>query len=932
MKCPQCQFENPADSSFCSKCATPLLPSDDIPTVSHTKTPQTPGEEMTRGNTFASRYEVIEELGRGGMGRVYRVFDRKIGEEVALKLLKPEIASDKRTIERFRNELRFARKIAHRNVCRMYNLSEEYEAHYITMEYVPGEDLKSMIKMTRQLSAGQLLFITKQLCEGLAEAHRLGVVHRDLKPKNIIIDKEGNARIMDFGIARSTKDKGITGVGVMIGTPEYMPPEQVEGKEADQRSDIYSLGVIMYEMATGRLPFKGDSSLSIALKHKTEEPPDPRNFNPQMPEALRQVILRCLEKDKEKRYQDTKELRDELNEIEEGISTAETLIPEGKTAVSKEVKVKFRKRLMMIAALLVVVVMTGIAIPYFINKKAVLIPGEKMIVVLPFQNLGSSEDEYFADGITGEITNRLSALSGLSVISSTSAFKYKNTNKTIKQIGEELGVDYVLEGAVRWDRSGVGNGRVRVTPQLIRVSDDIHLWSDRYDRVIYDIFAVQSEIAEEVARQLDLRVLEPERKAMIAKPTDNIKAYDYYLKGLDIEAKGWRHSNAQEFEEAIKMFEKATELDPNFALAYANISMVHSRMYFFGIGRTEECRAKARAAVDRALALQPDLPLALIALSTYYYRCFLDYDRAEEIFESLQTSRPNISPSLLGYIQRRQGKWEQALATLERAFKLNPRYSQLAYEIGLCYLALRKYREAEEWFDRTLSINPDHLSAQLGKVGISVLSRGDTRRARALLQTVRQHQLKDYMWFTLGMLERNYQEVLDRLSSLSYDSFEEQQFYFQKNLAYASVYHAKGDLSLMKTHAESARVVLEKILRENPTDPRFHAALGLTYAYLGRNDEAVQEGNRAVTLYPPSKDAALGPAYVLNLAKIYAVMGQYDKAIERLDYLLSTPNCEYLWQLVSVPRLQLEPQWDAMRNHPKFARLLQKYTEVGLPE
>jgi len=238
IKCPECQSDNPSDSKYCKECATPLPPSEK-PQVSVTETLETPTQELTRGTVFASRYEIIEELGKGGMGRVYRVEDKKIKEEVALKLIKPEVASDKKTIERFSNELKMARKIAHRNVCRMYDLGEEKGTHYITMEYVPGEDLKRLIRKVGQFSAGKTIFMARQVCEGLAEAHRLGVVHRDLKPQNIMVDEDGNARIMDFGIARTVKGKGLTGAGVMVGTPEYMSPEQAEVKEVDQRSDTH---------------------------------------------------------------------------------------------------------------------------------------------------------------------------------------------------------------------------------------------------------------------------------------------------------------------------------------------------------------------------------------------------------------------------------------------------------------------------------------------------------------------------------------------------------------------------------------------------------------------------------------------------------------------------------------------------------------------
>jgi len=894
MECPNCYFENPDDSHFCNKCATPL-PSSGV-SVSPTKTIEKNTDELTRGTTFVSRYEVIEELGKGGMGNVYRVFDKKLDEEVALKIIKPEVAYNGNSIDRFSNELKFARKVAHRNVCKMYDMGEKEGTHYITMEYVAGESLKSMIGMMGQLSAAQVIFIAKQMCEGLAEAHRLGVVHRDLKPSNIIVDREGNARILDFGLACSLKAKSITGPGVMIGTPSYMSPEQVDAKQVDKRSDIYSLGVILYEMIAGRLPFNGDTALSLALKHKTEKPLDPIDFNAQMPLELNRVILKCMEKEKEKRYQDTKELLSDLSKIEDGITTVEREIPRKKPVTFKAIMVTLRKRWVMIAALFAAVAVAGMAILYSGIKRPMLATEATLLVVLPFENLGPPGDEYFADGMTEEITSRLAALYGLAVISRTSAKQYKKTDMTTQQIGEEF----------------------------IRVSDDTHLWVERYDRVINDIFSVQSEIADEVAKQLDLTVLEPERRALYEKPTENLEAYDHYLKGREYEYKGWLHSDANEFELAIENLEKATELDPDFALAYVQVSLIHSRMYFFGDNRTTERLIKSRNAVDRALELEPDLPEAHVALAYYYYWGLLDYNRAEEIYNSIQKARPNSSPELLGYIQRRQGKWEQSLATLEKAFKLNPRFSQLAYEIGLSYLGTHRYEKAEEWFNRALSINPERLTPRLGKVGILVLSKSNTKEARALLETLPQHHLTDYMWFTLGMLERNYQEVLDRLASLPYDSFEAQHFYFHKDLAFAAAYHAMKEWSLMKTRAESACIALEEAVRENPGDPRFHASLGLAYAYLGRKAEAVQEGNHAVKLHPVSKDATFGPRYFLNLTRIYTVIGEYDKAIDQLEYLLSIPSCEFLWQYVSIPLLRLDPQWDLLREYPKFQRLLQR--------
>jgi len=363
MKCPKCQSENPPDSSFCRKCATPLPSAEELG-LTQTKTLIMPPTELERGTTFADRYEVIEELGKGGMGRVYKVFDKKIKEVVALKLIRAEISTDEKTIERFNNELRLARKISHRHVCRMYDLGEEGTSHFITMEYVPGEDLKRFIKRSGQLTVSKAISIAKQICEGLSEAHHLGVIHRDLKPQNIMIDADGNTRIMDFGIARFLEGEGVTTQGVLIGTPDYMSPEQTELEGVDQRSDIYALGVILFEMVTGRVPFEGKTPISIAMKHKSEPPPDPRNLNGQVTDGLSQVILKCLQKEKRDRYQSAEELLADLKNIEEGLPITEKIIPaaEPSPQTSKGITIAFDTKKLLVRVATLMIILIGVVV------------------------------------------------------------------------------------------------------------------------------------------------------------------------------------------------------------------------------------------------------------------------------------------------------------------------------------------------------------------------------------------------------------------------------------------------------------------------------------------------------------------------------------------------------------------------------------------
>jgi non-specific serine/threonine protein kinase len=844
-----------------------------------------------------SHYKIVEKLGEGGMGVVYKAKHLKLDSYVALKFLPAHLAAQETAKKRFIQEAKAASSLEHPNICTIHDIDETRQKQmYIVMSYYDGETLQEKTD-GGPLPFDQVIDITSQIASGLAKAHEKGITHRDIKPGNIIITKEGLAKIVDFGLAKLAGQAKVTKTGTM-GTVVYMSPEQASGRDVDPRSDVFSLGVVLYALLSGTLPFRGDHEAAVIYSIMNKEPEPLAARRSDLPPAVQRVIDKALAKKRDQRYVDAGELLADLRRLQEARQIAE---------LEKKTSKKIRSRAIVYASIGLAVVIAG----YFVVPR--LFPPQRvMLAVLPFENLGSAEDEYFSDGITDEITARLASVSGLGVIARTSVIQYKNTDKDIQQIGEELGVDYVVEGTIRWERGPGEPGRVRVTPQLITVSDATHVWADVYDEGFSQIFDVQSDIAKKVVSALNITLLEPERELLERKPTENLEAFDYYLRGKEYSGRGMTDERTTRL--AVQLYEKAVELDPNFASAYARLSRAHTELYWH-TERQDEDLAKAKQAADRAMEVGHNLPDVRVALASYYYH-LNDYDRALQELTKAQERKRNDGDILaeIGYVQRRLGRYELAAVNIERAAELDPRSIVLQVNLGNTYLRVREYAKAEACFDQAISFGPDEDIAYGRLALLYVMRDGDAEAAQQLLRTASE-LLEPTPWFNrtrawIDACAGDYQAALEGYA-INDPSLPGASHYDR-----AAVYALLDKPGLARAHYDSARVVLERSVAVDAKNARHHAGLGIAYAGLGRKEDAIREGELAVELAPISEDAHWNPAVALSLARIYTMAGEHDAAVDRLELLLSIPGD------VSAPMLRIDPTWAPLRAHARFDELV----------
>lgn len=860
------------------------------------------------------QYKIIDKLGEGGMGAVYKAEDTTLQRLVALKTLSRHLSSDKDARERFIREAQAASGLNHANITTIHELLEEEDEYFICMEYVEGKTIRDMVEGGR-VSIKKAIDIIQQAAEALETAHSKGILHRDIKSANIMVTMEGQVKLMDFGLAHLEERSQLTRTGTTMGTLAYSSPEQISGRTVDRRSEIFSLGVVFYELLTGGLPFKASSEAEIIFSIINNEPEKLSELREDVPELLETLVSRMMEKDSELRYQNCGELLDDLKAIRSDYETSTVSI-----STRLQSKPGIRKKKILIGAAAGAIVVLGI-LSLLIG---VFSPEEDdipRIAVLPFDNLDSADREFFADGLTDDIISRLSALQGLRPIDRRSAMQYKGTDKSPREIGRELDVEYILDGTTRWQILEGGKSLVRITPRLIQVSDGTEIWSEQYDEDYADIFRIQSYVATRVVQHLNIELLEPERKALNSRPTESSEAYLAYLGGREYAAKSASLANCNE---AVRLFRETVNLDPDFAWAYGELSKVHSRIYHWGYDRSDRRREMAKQSAERALQISPDSPEVHRSLGYFYYWTYKDYDRALEEFSIAGKALPNDTDVMAGTaaILRRLSRVDEALAIQKKAFQLNTRDADAAMDISITYQGLRLFEEAESYCDLSIELAPDQVLPYVHKALNVVAKGGSIEEARTVLSEA--PQVDDsylvYAWFQIEIAEGNYQSAMEVLSATSFEVVATHTLLYPISLMKAQLYHLMGRPELSRIEAEEARIVLERLVEISSDDPRLRSALGLAYAYLGLAEEAIREGVLvAEELCPISFDALRGQEFIRTLAWIYVIVGEYDSAVDQLNVLLTNPGP------TSVAILESSPDWRPLDGHPRFQQLLRKF-------
>jgi serine/threonine protein kinase len=884
----------------------------------------------------------LMELGHGSMGVTYKALDVQLQRPVALKIINSKFIGDASARQRFAREARAAASFRHQNVASVYHLGEIGGDYFYAMEFVDGETLEKIIRHAGRLSADLALEIVAQVAAGLDAIHKQHLVHRDIKPSNVMLShKDGqieSVKIIDLGLAKGVAEEGsISAPGTFVGTPGYASPEQFAGVGVDIRSDLYSLGIVLWEMLSGSLPFQGTGS-ELAYQHQHASLPVDRLTR--VPQQIVPLLETLLEKDPAQRFQTPNDLLKALAIVTDAIDSGHRLtknelrskaagavLQKGSAVLSPAQRNK-RRRILAWLVLIPALAAFLIATFLFFNRRppetAPL--AEKSVAVLPFENLSANKDDgYFADGVQDEILNNLAKIAQLKVISRTSVMQYRTeTKRDLRQIATALGVANVLEGTVQ--RNG---NRVRVSTQLVDARKDQTIWADRYDRDLTDIFTIQSDVAQAIAAKLTATLSPAEKKSVEARPTDNLEAYDLYLRGKEalFNASGWSGDvyKKEQLLQAADFLERAVRLDPNFVLAYCGSAQANDQLYSWS-DATPERLAQANAAMDAALRLRPDLPEVHLAQAQHLF--YRDPDGARVQLAIAKAGLPNSvdATTLEALIDRRQGNWQKAIQGLNESLARNPRNFTTLNHLAVTLTMTRKFDLAAALYDRMIDVRPDLSILKVDKaIDTRYLKDADTGAVWSAIAALPQSAATDpdvlgaRLWFSLidhdwtqaeqiigNMKRRDVDTGMWGAPLLPVEYYAVLMARLRKDQPFTSALFAgiREQLNLGVTRAPQHAVLLSK--------------LAVLDALLNNKETAISEAKRATEILPVSKAAWDGPGVLKDLAVVYAWSGEVDQAFAVLEPLAELPAGIFYGEL------KRDPWWEPLRQDPRYNRLLDK--------
>ncbi|MFL6521592.1 MAG: protein kinase domain-containing protein [Chthoniobacterales bacterium] len=853
-------------------------------------------------------YELLQELGRGGQGVVYRARQKGLNRVVALKVIGLGHWATEAHLKRFRLEAEAAAQLDHPSIVPIYEIGERDGACFFSMKFIEGGQLDELVKPT-PLSIREAAQLVAKVARTVHFAHEHGVLHRDIKPGNILLDKKGEPHLTDFGLARLVeKESNVTRTMDVLGTPSYMAPEQAAGRNEHltAATDVYGLGAVFYHLLTGQPPFAGGTTYDTIRLVMETEPRSPRLWNPKVDRDVATICLKCLEKDRTRRYPTALAFAEDS----ERWLRHEPILARPSGVAIRTIKWVRRNPTLAFGAPLLAALATALAITLWQKAETTVMPAG--VAVLPFENLSTaSEDTLLADGLQDEILTKLGKVAGLKVISRTSVMSYRG-ERNIRKIGDALRVSHVLEGSVQ-----KADGRIRVNAQLIDTRSDSHVWAESYERNYSEVFALVNELAERVATQLRAKLSSAEKDAINNKPTNDLEAYELYVRARPLIQKSSTDEPdlLDRLARGVELSEKAVARDPNFALAYCLSTEANLLLYWIPGRIDPSLRDRAEAALRKAQSLAPEAGETHLVQGLFHLYANRDFDHAMEELEVAGRLLPNNADVFRtsARIERRLNRWSEALRHFTKASELDPREPSRLSEVILTYRFLRRYHEADQTADHGIAIFPEAADQFWRSKSEAALDRGDIPQARVALDKISKPQSLPWLSFSVLFFEGHYVEA-EKVAAAEWKDDASIRY---TALAVVSAVRAQHDSDKIRKYCLEARRAYEQPVSNSPPEPVMLSEAGVIDAALGRKEEAIAECRRAVALRPVARDALEGPEFASNLAVAYVWLGEHDQAIEQLSSIVNLPHGP------SYGELKLNPCWDSLRNDPRFQKILE---------